>query len=126
MSFDKIDGDPFYTNDFYASLQQKYDLPPLCNFEQFAIVWTLANYYAICASDAIISYDRVVEHPAYEFMKINRKCKTMQFDVMYADLIKKYTHIYDDKIRRKFEIRLEQTVAEFGIDRYYDRVMQYI
>ncbi|RLF99023.1 MAG: hypothetical protein DRN49_04960 [Thaumarchaeota archaeon] len=126
MSFDKIDGDPFYTNDFYTSLQQKYDLPPLCNFEQFAIVWTLANYYAICASDAIISYDRVVEHPAYEFMKINRKCKTMQFDVKYADLIKKYTHIYDDKIRRKFEIRLEQTVAEFGIDAYYDRVMQYI
>jgi len=126
MSFEKSDGDPFYTNDYFASLQGKYGFPKLCNFEQFAIVWTLANYHAICASDVVISYDRVVQHPTREFMKISRQCKTMQFDTMYADLIKKLTHIYDDSVRREFEIRFEQTVAEFGLDRYYERVLRFI
>ena len=126
ISFDKSDGDPFYTNDFFASLQHKYGFPKLCNFEQFTIVWTLANYHAICASDVVISYDRVVQHPAREFMKISRQCKTMQFDAMYADLIRPKLVDYTLSLRREFEIRFEKTVAEFGLDRYYERVLRFI
>ena len=126
ISFDKSDGDPFYTNDYFASLQHKYGFPKLCNFEQFAIVWTLANYNAICASDVLISYDRVVQHPAREFMKISRQCMTMQFDAMYADLIKPKLVDYTLSLRREFEIRFEKTVAEFGLDRYYERVLRFI
>ncbi|RLF41146.1 MAG: hypothetical protein DRN12_03780 [Thermoplasmata archaeon] len=125
-SFAEHENDPFYTNDYYKALIQKYGFPLLCNFEQFAIVWTLANYYAVCASDAVISYDKIVQNPAIELAKIDRQCKTMSFDPLYAQLINPPVKQYPTDVYRGFKIRFEQTVAEFGLLKYYERVLDYL
>jgi len=120
FSLEKTDGDPFFTNEIYRELAEIYDFPMNANnLEQFAVVWTLANYNAIIGADHVIVYEKLCM-----IRQLNNTVTGLNFDPIHGDLINPYRAFKSVHYRNSILKEIESTVSDYGLDRFYDRVME--
>jgi len=125
FSLKETDGDPFFTNEIYRELAEIYDFPMNANnLEQFAIVWTLANYNAIIGADYVIVYERLCANPYNYLRYLNNTIEGLNYDIIYGDLINPYRAYKRVHYRNIIAKEIESTVSDYGLDRFYDRVME--
>jgi len=125
FSLEKTDGDPFFTNEIYRELAEIYDFPMNANnLEQFAVVWTLANYNAIIGADHVIVYEKLCMYPYGYLRQLNNTVTGLNFDPIHGDLINPYRAFKSVHYRNSILKEIESTVSDYGLDRFYDRVMK--
>jgi len=123
-SLEKTDNDPFFTDLIYNALAERYGFPkgiPL--LEQFAVVWTLHNYFGIIGADVVINFDKLILDPERYLRRLNAKLKTIRFDPNYANEVMPSEYGKFPRYRRKIKRVIETTVYDFGLDKFYDKVI---
>jgi len=123
-SLETTDGDPFFTDLIYNALAERYGFPkgiPL--LEQFAVVWTLHNYYGVIGADVIVNFDKLCQNPANYLRKLNQRFRTIKFDVSLAEEVYPTEYGKFPKYRYAIKQIIESTIADFGLDKFYDAVI---
>lgn len=123
-SLEKTSDDPFFTDLIYNALAERYGFPksiPL--LEQFAVVWTLHNYFGIVGSDVVINFDKLILDPERYLRWLNYRLKTIRFNPNYADIVIQMEYGKFPRYRRMIKHVIETTVYDFGLDRFYDKVI---
>ena len=125
FSLEKTDGDPFYTNEIYKELAILYDYPLNANnLEQFAVVYTLANYNALIGADYVIRYEALCYNPFSYLRYLNRTIDGLNYDVLTGELIYPHYAFINVKYRDVIIKAIEDTVQNYGLDVFYDKVMK--